>query len=177
MNCENCGAPMTVYPNRDYFTCEYCGSFHIPAESEEGVRVLDQTSEEIGCPVCQTTLHHAKIEKFRVYHCPNCHGNLAGQDTFVNIIKYRRSRAVGLADIPQPLDPAELERETYCPLCAQLMSTHPYYGPGNIVIDLCLKCRVLWLDHGELGKVVDAPGRDRGKLLLDRLIPIDDDAD
>jgi Zn-finger nucleic acid-binding protein len=41
------------------------------------------------------------------------------------------------------------------------MDVHPYYGPGNIVIDTCGTCQLLWLDHGELASVIDAPGRDR----------------
>ncbi len=46
------------------------------------------------------------------------------------------------------------------------MQTHPYYGPGNIVIDTCGHCNAIWLDHGELGRAVNAPGRDRGAALL-----------
>ena len=42
------------------------------------------------------------------------------------------------------------------------MVTHPYLGPGAIVIDTCETCDCLWLDAGELKRVVDAPGRDRG---------------
>ena len=46
------------------------------------------------------------------------------------------------------------------------MSTHPYYGPGNIVIDTCAGCGVIWLDFGELNRVVAAPGRDRGDYIV-----------
>ena len=35
-------------------------------------------------------------------------------------------------------------------------------GPGNIVIDTCHHCDLIWLDYGEITKVVNAPGRDRG---------------
>ena len=42
------------------------------------------------------------------------------------------------------------------------MQTHPYYGPGNIVIDTCEHCNTIWLDYGELAAAVNAPGRDRG---------------
>jgi Zn-finger nucleic acid-binding protein len=42
------------------------------------------------------------------------------------------------------------------------MDTHPYGGPGNIVVDNCEKCQIIWLDYGELKKVINAPGRDRG---------------
>ena len=43
------------------------------------------------------------------------------------------------------------------------MDTHPYYGPGNVVIDSCARCAVVWLDYHELAMIRDAPGRDRGK--------------
>jgi Zn-finger nucleic acid-binding protein len=43
------------------------------------------------------------------------------------------------------------------------MSTHPYFGPGSIVIDTCDACDLVWLDVGELKQVVDAPGADRGR--------------
>lgn len=37
-----------------------------------------------------------------------------------------------------------------------------YYGPGNIVMDVCVGCDRLWLDYGELKQIADAPGTDRG---------------
>jgi Zn-finger nucleic acid-binding protein len=36
-------------------------------------------------------------------------------------------------------------------------------GPGNIIIDMCVACNLIWLDYGELIKVVEAPGKDRGE--------------
>ena len=42
------------------------------------------------------------------------------------------------------------------------MSTHRYLGPGNIIIDTCGTCNLIWLDYGELNKAVNAPGKDRG---------------
>jgi Zn-finger nucleic acid-binding protein len=42
------------------------------------------------------------------------------------------------------------------------MDVHPYYGPGNVVIDTCSGCDMVWLDHGELKQIADAPGQDRG---------------
>jgi Zn-finger nucleic acid-binding protein len=54
-----------------------------------------------------------------------------------------------------------------------MMDTHPYCGPGNIVIDSCNHCNVVWLDRGELGQVVNAPGRDRGAALSQQEKPFD----
>jgi len=42
------------------------------------------------------------------------------------------------------------------------MDTHPYYGPGNCVVDTCIRCGVIWLDYGEITVITNAPGRDRG---------------
>ena len=42
------------------------------------------------------------------------------------------------------------------------METHPYYGPGNVIIDSCARCEFVWLDFGELKQIADAPGADRG---------------
>jgi Zn-finger nucleic acid-binding protein len=41
------------------------------------------------------------------------------------------------------------------------MTSHPYLGPGNFIIDICDPCRLVWLDKGELTAIALAPGRDR----------------
>jgi Zn-finger nucleic acid-binding protein len=35
---------------------------------------------------------------------------------------------------------------------------------GNVIIDTCGTCDVVWLDFGELKQMEDAPGQDRGRL-------------
>jgi Zn-finger nucleic acid-binding protein len=42
------------------------------------------------------------------------------------------------------------------------MDVHPYYGPGNVIIDSCTTCDLVWLDIGELKQIAEAPGGDRG---------------
>jgi Zn-finger nucleic acid-binding protein len=39
------------------------------------------------------------------------------------------------------------------------MEVHPYYGPGSQVIDSCHRCRLVWIDSGELAAIEKAPGR------------------
>ena len=50
------------------------------------------------------------------------------------------------------------------------MITHPYFGPGNVVIDSCEHCELVWLDFGELQQIVDAPGKDRGTRQVPRRV-------
>ncbi len=162
MNCINCGAPMLLVRDRDYFFCEYCGSFHFPQPSEDGVRLLDESPEQLSCPICNTALHRASLDGDRVSSCPNCRGLLIPLVVFGENVRRLRARAKGPADKPRPINRQELDRQINCPSCGQRMGTHPYYGPGNIVIDTCIQCGLLWLDPGELKQVIDAPGRDRG---------------
>ena len=39
------------------------------------------------------------------------------------------------------------------------MDTHPYHAGGNAVIDTCDRCRLVWLDAGELTVIGRYPGR------------------
>lgn len=157
MRCEQCGAPMRLVRNKDYYVCEYCTAFHFPSEaSRDGVRVLGQAAGH-ACPVCRTPLVDAAIEGQQVLHCPNCRGVLSQRRAFTEILRRRRSSDP--AD-PSPLDRSELERVVHCPVCGQQMETHPYYGPGHLVIDSCGQCALIWFDHGEIDKIVRA-SRDR----------------
>ena len=161
MNCKNCGAPMTAVPDRDYLFCDYCGSFHFPVPSEQGVRVLGEPGG-LDCPMCPTALTSALLEGMRVLYCPNCRGVLAEQPVFLSLVDYQRARASTPPDRPRRLDAEDLQRQTHCPSCGLPMDTHPYYGPGNVVVDNCSRCHIIWLDYGELGIIANAPGPDHG---------------
>jgi Zn-finger nucleic acid-binding protein len=82
--------------------------------------------------------------------------------TFRETIETRRAKAKTPPEPVNRFSPSELERKIDCPVCTKRMGTYQYLGPGNIVIDTCHGCDLIWLDYGELTKVVNAPGRDRG---------------
>ena len=83
------------------------------------------------------------------------------QDRFRILISNLRAGAAEPPVIPEPIDPKELLRQVRCPHCRQVMETHVYGGPGNVIVDNCPRCTVIWMDHGELKKIRDAPGRAR----------------
>lgn len=161
MNCKNCSAPMELMSGGNYFYCEYCGTYAFPEPTSDGVVVLKEESE-LACPACSTRLSSAAVAGVPVLYCTNCRGVLTGQELFSDIVKRLRARASGTPHPQRPLDKKELQRRLHCPRCNQLMDTHPYYGPGNVVIDNCARCAVVWLDHGEIANIRDAPGPDRG---------------
>lgn len=164
MDCENCGAPMTLYGDQDMFYCEFCGSFRFPSESSDGIRVLGLADGDAACPVCHGQLLNASVDGLKGLHCDRCKGLLIDRASFREVVDYRRMRAKGPPDPPRPLNRGLLERQVRCPLCDRIMNTHPYYGPGNIAIDTCSHCEIIWLDRAELGTITGAPGRDRGKV-------------
>lgn len=164
VNCENCGAPMRLFRDQDYFYCEYCGAFHFPPASSDGIRSLGSNQEGIACPHCHVPLQIVTLDdRFQGHQCPHCQGFLFDRNTFRLTIETRRAMATTPPDPPRPLNQDELKRGIACPACTRSMDTHPYLGPGTIVIDTCSHCSLIWLDNGELNRVVNAPGIDRGR--------------
>jgi Zn-finger nucleic acid-binding protein len=164
MNCRNCGGAMELFATRGYFFCRYCGSFHFPeTTADQGVRVVAESRDPLPCPLCRTTLAAAVLDELHaVHYCQTCRGVLLNRGSFADVVQQRRAWASGAPAAPVPLRQEELTRKVTCPKCSAPLSTHPYYGPGNVVIDSCGTCDVVWLDFGELKQIVDAPGRDRG---------------
>jgi Zn-finger nucleic acid-binding protein len=154
---------MELFERRKYFFCRYCGSFHfIETGQAAGVQVLDR-SGTLPCPVCASSLAGALLDTVHpIQYCERCRGVLLPRSVFVDATATRRAFAISAPIPPAPLDQRELERHVPCPKCRRAMDVHPYYGPGNVVMDTCTPCNLIWLDFGELEQIVDAPGKDRG---------------
>jgi Zn-finger nucleic acid-binding protein len=113
----------------------------------------------VSCPVCAIPLIHAALSGHRILYCGRCRGTLVQMEIFVAIVQDLRSRRGTTAAAARQPDWKDLDRRLRCPQCGQPMETHPYGGPGNIIIDDCERCSVNWLDYGELERVVHAPDR------------------
>lgn len=163
MNCKQCGAPMVLFRERAYYHCEFCNSYHFPDPNPGGLRILGENPDGIQCPQCGITLNMMIADDFyQGYQCSNCRGLLFNRSKFRDVIESRRATTKAPPEPINTFNPAELERRTFCPLCRNHMETFQYLGPGNIVIDTCHADDLIWLDYGELNRVVNAPGSDRG---------------
>ncbi|MDG1897311.1 MAG: zf-TFIIB domain-containing protein [Fuerstiella sp.] len=159
--CQQCGGRAASVQGREYLQCEYCRSLVFTADNPLTVdRVTPCGGDlEAECPVCQKTLCTGQIEERPVLYCDGCYGLLLKNEDFGAITRVRRTRRAGHEAEPcRPLNPDEYERNICCPNCRTRMEVHPYYGPGNIVMDSCPGCQYVWLDHGELRIVEQAEG-------------------
>jgi len=170
MNCQNCGGAMELFAARGYFFCRYCGSFHFPeATADDGIRLVSDHPAASNCAVCDKPLASAMLdETHAVRYCRNCRGVLIPRRGFAGVVQHRRAWATGTPGPAVPLNPDDLRRKVRCPVCRAAMMTHPYYGPGNVVLDSCESCELVWLDFGELKQIVDAPGNDRSTRQMPR---------
>ena len=171
MNCANCGAAMELIESRRYFRCRHCGSYHFPTTVEtEGIRVSGVGANAPGCPVCELPMAHAVLdEEHPVDFCTTCRGVLLPRVAFATATNKRRAWATSPPAEPLPVDRSELRRQLTCPKCRGRFETYPHLGPGNVVIDNCVRCDLIWLDFGELRQIEQAPGSDRGSRQLPRV--------
>lgn len=160
MNCPNCGAPMALVPNRPCWQCGHCSTLVCPEPAADGVRFTGAPGHP--CPVCRQALVRAVMDdREPIEVCERCKGILMPRHAFAVTITGRRRSAETPSVAPLPADRSELHRRVTCPQCGAPMIADWYYGPGNIVIDTCPGCDLVWLDAGELQRAIDAPGRDR----------------
>lgn len=112
----------------------------------------------VECPNCRTELVGGQIVDCQFAGCTHCGGMLFRQPVFASLLRHLRAASHPDALMPKPMNTAELSVHRACPVCGKQLDTHPYAGPGNAVIDNCFDCNLIWLDHGELSKLVHAPG-------------------
>ncbi|HVJ68182.1 MAG TPA: zf-TFIIB domain-containing protein [Caulifigura sp.] len=161
INCRNCGAPLPTDLENGRHVCEYCDTGTVPESDSrllEEVVGLDRDAG-IDCPVCRNRMTAALIDESSVAWCSGCRGLLFNDDVFATTVRSRRALYRESGRIPKPLDVRAYERKLNCSRCRRAMQVHPYYGPGNVVIDSCLPCRLVWVDAGELTRIEQAAGR------------------
>ncbi len=153
MNCKQCGAPMSVEEGRIFFHCDYCGGYEFPDANQDGVSLLDEISP-YSCPMCHQPLVAAAVKEVRILSCPHCRGNLIDQSKMLPILSQTKPSEATSEATHSLLNKSELARIVVCPSCQKTMRAYPYGGPGNIIIQGCEECRLIWLDFGELSQII-----------------------
>jgi len=103
--------------------------------------------------------------------CANCRGMLLPRPTFATVTHKRRAWATTPPAEAVPLDRRELHRELRWPQVRRPLRDVPALWAGHGRHRQLRECDLIWLDFGEMRKIVDAPGHDRGS----RHVPRADD--
>jgi Zn-finger nucleic acid-binding protein len=166
MNCPSCGAPIALKPDTDGFNCDYCHAVFHPDAEDDGALVSSETDQAgRACPVCSLPLVRASIAKIPVSFCNQCHGLLMPMPVVEDAIEELRSRT-GRPAVQTPPDRGDLKRTVQCPKCHRRMDTHFYSGPGNVIVDSCDTCLLIWFDRGELTRIAHAPDENTVEKLI-----------
>jgi Zn-finger nucleic acid-binding protein len=111
------------------------------------------------CPRCPDQyLVIGLLHKVQVCYCELCRGMLIDSPTFGPFLTALRAEYRAPDAPPRPLDQSALGIQIACTVCHQPMETHPYCGPGTVVVNSCQHCQIVWLDRGELSTIIRAPG-------------------
>lgn len=160
-NCRNCGAPLPQDLKSGRHVCEFCDTTSMPAREstliESVVDLGDETEHE--CPICSRRLHQALLDDNQIESCPGCRGLLFNDLVFAAAVRNQRASYGEYGRAARPIDPDAYDRRLNCCRCQRPMQVHPYYGPGNVVIDSCFPCGLIWVDAGELVQIAQAPGK------------------
>jgi Zn-finger nucleic acid-binding protein len=125
------------------------------AEIVDEVEVGSETTKV--CPACAALLSDGNIQNRSVLYCTKCRGVLVAIDKFLPLVEFLRAlRHPTGSDIP-PRNNSDADRKLACPMCDKTMVGYPYGGPGNVNLDSCERCSVIWLDGNELQRIVMAP--------------------
>jgi Zn-finger nucleic acid-binding protein len=123
--------------------------------NEDGIQVGAETTK--ACPACRTMLSDGMIQNTSVLYCTKCRGLLISIATFLPLVEFLRALRHPAEPEIRPRDNADADRTFACPMCGKTMIAHPYGGPGNVNIDTCEECSVIWLDRNELERIVMFP--------------------
>lgn len=157
LSCQKCGGTTNAVAGQDYYHCQYCKSLLLLQDVSADRITPTGTFLDDSCPVCAQTMQTGLIEKQRVLYCMNCYGILLRHGDFGVIVAERRAQRAGMEPAePRPIPEGSEKRRIECPTCQNRMDAHPYYGPGQVLIDTCADCGFVWLDHGELKRIEDA---------------------
>lgn len=156
MTCPGCGAQTELNLDKLCMICRYCGGEWYPEPNEDGVCTLGVRAG-LDCPVCRAALEEATLVRQSVVYCSGCRGVWISMAVFPKLVAALRAARHEFPVMPEPVDPRALDRVIRCPKCGGTLDTHVYGGPGNVVVDSCERCDMVWLDRGELARIAAAP--------------------
>jgi Zn-finger nucleic acid-binding protein len=113
------------------------------------------------CPRCQQEMRSATVASVRVEECPACKG-LWFEDQELRLAKDQTDADLAWMDFEIWRHPERFQRSPRALGCPSCGGDRPMvgvqYGATGVTVDACEGCHGVWLDRGELDRIVRALG-------------------
>lgn len=161
--CDHCQAEITLEERLLGSVCPGCyARARVDARfcMECGQRIAPQALAALpaggACPRCEGELRSRALDGGGVIECAACGGMWLEPDALDGLARRAaRELAVPLPGQARPQRAVRDEaRYLPCPQCGDRMVRRNYPARSGIVLDLC-RAHGVWLDHGEIERVVD----------------------
>ncbi len=123
------------------------------------------------CPKCNDVLNRKPVHKVEVDTCDQCGGIWLDRGELVKLKLSAGRRTMAHAqqsnEVGRNVPPTSQVVSLPCPACNGVLTP---LQVGEIAVDICSKCRGLWLDRGELEVTMKALEDDDNPALIDALI-------
>ncbi|MFC1569298.1 zf-TFIIB domain-containing protein [bacterium] len=109
------------------------------------------------CPKCKIALHKRVVQGTEVDECEKCEGLWFETDE-LRQIKDKTDSDLNWMDFDIWKHPEKFKAKSKnynCPACGNSMKALEY-GDTHVEIDYCTECKSLWLEKGELEKIIAA---------------------
>jgi Zn-finger nucleic acid-binding protein len=106
----------------------------------------------VNCPVCDRSIIALELDQVEVDHCVHCGGVWLDAGELELLLDGAENRDRLLASMREAGVVAEPMRR--CPLCDRKMQKVVMGIDGQVMIDTCARDHGLWLDGGELARIV-----------------------
>jgi len=124
----------------------------------------DRRSLTARCAACRSW--QAAFAKFRCSTARNAR-TAAADERLIPVLDQMRSEDAKPA-VQNPPDRGDLKRVVQCPQCNR-RNGYPFLRwPGNVIVDTCDDCSLLWLDRGELTRIAHARTKPQSAILTGR---------
>ncbi len=106
------------------------------------------------CPRCGDNLEEKRFGDIPLDGCRGC-GGIWFDCNELNVLV--RDPQAGLMEIERAFNPAMFggskEGEMLCPRCSDPLSPFSFSHTPNVQVDVCRRCKGIWLDEGELQQI------------------------
>jgi Zn-finger nucleic acid-binding protein len=107
------------------------------------------------CPRCHIALSPQQQGDITLESCERCHGQWLEPEDLKAIIEGTVLLETGPA-VRTGIDLTDVQEDAPCPRCAVAMQPFNYAGDSGVILDKCPSCGSLWLDDGDLERVLAA---------------------